>query len=425
MPRKSVSIVLALLILTSISFAAPATRPAADFSGEWETSYGTMKLTQKGSTITGTYGDDDRYSINGTLEGCKLTFTYKDIAPGEGWFEIADDGQSFSGKWRPIGDGRWANWTGKRPADAIAADKADNFTGLWKTSYGRMRLQQNGNTVSGIYNFGGKSTISGTIDGRILKFKYEQPDGEKGEGTFTLAEDSQSFAGKWQAQVNNALGGEWTGSRIIPQRGKTWLVVLEANWEHDLTQEEYSYGVMLRTFFARVPKVNIRHRYFGSEADFRRWTAELPYIAEPIILYISSHGTREGIVCGKSTIDGKTISECLKGANLQLLHFGTCLIAGGDIPRQIHNNLRAAGDKAEFPISGFANSADWAGSAVIDFIYLDLIFSKNLSPSEAVKQTRSMMTFARDKTGAGDVISPADLVIVEPKPAVAAQANKN
>src|SRR5688572_22256603 len=112
MPRKLL-IPLLVILLASISFAAPATRPAADFSGEWETTYGTMKLTQKGATITGSYGDDGRYSINGTLVGRKLSFKYKDIAPGEGWFELADDGQSFSGKWRPIGDGRFANWTGK------------------------------------------------------------------------------------------------------------------------------------------------------------------------------------------------------------------------------------------------------------------------------------------------------------------------
>src|SRR5258705_7603009 len=123
---------------------------------------------------------------------------------------------------------------------------------------------------------------------------------------------------------------------------------------------------MLRTFFARVPNVAVRHRFFASEAAFRRWMAELPYIAEPVILHISSHGTHDGIICGGKTIDGKTISECLKdvGDNLKLLHFGACLIAGGDIPRQIH---AALGPDATFPISGYANSADWGGSAVIDF----------------------------------------------------------
>ncbi|HEV8607143.1 MAG TPA: hypothetical protein VGQ99_17515 [Tepidisphaeraceae bacterium] len=151
------------------------------------------------------------------------------------------------------------------------------------------------------------------------------------------------------------------------------------------------------------PPSRARHRFFASEADFRRWTAELPYIAEPIILHISSHGTREGILCGGKTIDGKTISECLKDiGDLRLLHFGTCLIAGGDIPRQIH---QALGSDARFPISGYANSADWGGSAVIDFTYLDLIFSHNLSPIEAARQTRDMLTFARDRGNPGDAIA--------------------
>ena len=45
------------------------------------------------------------------------------------------------------------------------------------------------------------------------------------------------------------------GPRVRPQAGRVWLVVLKANWERDLEEEEYSFGVMLRTFFARVPAV--------------------------------------------------------------------------------------------------------------------------------------------------------------------------
>jgi hypothetical protein len=410
-----------LLITSAASAKATTTRPTDTFAGQWETTFGPMRLTQDGNTIKGAYGsEEEQNSIKGILEGKKFSFCYTEsTAAGVGWFTLSNNGQSFRGKWRENGNEAWADWTGKR------IDAPESFTGLWKTSYGRMRLRQDGNTVRGTYNFGGNATIEGTIDGRTLKSKYEQPDGEKGEGTFQLSDDAKNFSGTWQtaaaAKGGAAPPGKWTGSRIVPQPGKTWLVVLEANWEHDLTQDEYSFGVMLRTFFARVPNVAVRHRFFASEADFRRWTAELPYIAEPIVLHISSHGSREGIICGEKTIDGKTIAECLKGiGDLRLLHFGTCLVAGGDIPKQIHNAL---GDSAHFPISGYANSADWGGSAVIDFTYLDLIFSKHLSPAEAARQTRKMLSFATAKGNPGDAITPADLVIIEPKTAMAAGVN--
>ena len=45
---------------------------------------------------------------------------------------------------------------------------------------------------------------------------------------------------------------------------------------------------------------------------------------------------------------------------------GACGVAGGDVPGQIYKEL---GDGARFPISGYRNDADWAGSAVIDFTY--------------------------------------------------------
>jgi hypothetical protein len=397
--------------------AADAPKAAVpDFAGEWDSTYGLLTITQSGKSVTGTYGGAGA-TIKGELTGAKLTFTYTEpTAAGEGWFELAADAASFTGQWRENGAQAWAAWTGKRRAPAVP----DNFTGLWKTSYGRMRLHQNGKAVSGCYDFAGGSSISGIVDGQTLKFSYDQPDGERGSGTFELAADAKSFAGTWQGGKAGApVNGAWTGTRILPVPGRTWLVILEANWERDLEEEEYSFGVMLRTFFARVPSVKVRHRFFGDEADFRRWASELRYLAEPVVLHISSHGDKDGIHCGNgASIGGKTIAACLRDiGDLRLLHFGTCLIAGGDIPKQIQNEL---GDAARFPISGYANSADWGGSAVIDFTYLELILARGLSPADALHQTTHMLTFAGNKHHDGDAIAPAGLVIIEPKAPVAA-----
>jgi hypothetical protein len=418
MPKTSLARSCLLVLLfarAAIAFAdsPPAAQPAApatkSFAGQWITTYGVMTLKQTGDAITGVYGPSDN-PISGTVAGDKFSFTYTEpAAKGEGWFVLAADGNQISGKWREAGSNLWQDWIGKRKLYA----QSDNFTGLWKTTFGKMRLHQTGKTVTGIYDFGGTARISGAIEGQILKFTYEQPDGEKGEGTFNLAADAQSFNGTWKGNKAGAIaGGAWSASRILPQPGRVWLVVLEANWERDLEEEEYSFGVMLRTFFARVPAVKVRHRFFGDEAEFRRWCAELPYLAEPVYLHISSHGDKDGIHTGGKIIGAKTLAECLRDIDdLRLLHFGTCLVAGGDIPKQLYAQL---GPSATFPISGYANIADWSGSAVIDFTYLDLIFSRNMTPKAAFNQTRRMLTFAGSHHNEGDAIAPAGLVMIEP-----------
>jgi hypothetical protein len=226
-----------------------------------------------------------------------------------------------------------------------------------------------------------------------------------------------SFAGDWSGNANGgaAGGGKWVGKRVEAQKGKVWLVVLEAPWEHDLAENEYSYGLMLRTYFARVPNVQVRHRIIQSEADLRRWCEETTYLAEPVVLYFSSHGSHEGLTVGGKTIGPDALADALRDhADLKLLHFGSCLVAGGDFPDKFRQALTKSGGDASFPLSGFKFPADWGGSAVIDFTYLDLIFSHGLPPAQAAEQTRQMMSFAGEHAKPGDAIAPAGLVEIEP-----------
>lgn len=113
------------------------------------------------------------------------------------------------------------------------------------------------------------------------------------------------------------------------------------------------------------------------------------------MLHISSHGTREGIQCGRQIIGADVLIDCLRDTgDLRLLHFGTCMVAGGEIPKKI---FQALGPAATFPISGYVNAADWSGSAVLDFTYLELVLGRGMSPAEAVSQTCKMVTFARKR----------------------------
>jgi hypothetical protein len=413
--------VVAVTLMSGSPIGAQATGPAnaaatrrvtADFAGTWDTTYGPMTLSHEGLGVRGIYVmNGSECAITGTTEGHRLQFTYREPAvSGEGWFELAADGQSFSGQWRAGGDPAWHPWTGRRPW------RTDSFTGLWRTSFGPMRLVAEGAEVCGHYHLGGTASIRGTVEGRKLAFAYVQPDGERGHGTFELAGDGRSFTGQWsvaeKGRGSGAPGGTWRGDRIEPQAGRTWLVVLEAHWEAGLGEHEYSYGHMLREFFRRTPHVEVRHRFFHDEADFRRFCTEVRYVAEPVIVYVSSHGSPEGILVGGATIGADLIAECLTGCgDVRLLHLGGCSMMQGDVPRRV---FQALGSQARFPISGFTNVADWAGSAVIDFLYLDLILARKMAPADAADQVRQMMTFAREKVPVPGAVAPAGLRVLEP-----------
>lgn len=406
------------LVGASMSPAQPAApAPAAvapvvettgerSFAGVWETTFGTMTLTQTGDAVTGEYSlGAATATIDGKVKDGRLTFTYVEPrARGEGWFELAEDGRSFTGKWRQAGDEQWRDWRG-------TLSTLFTFDGLWNTTYGAMRLCVRDSACQGVYAFAGVSRIAGTIKDKRFEFSYEQPHGERGEGWYELADDGMSFSGEWKS-ANMEAPRKWTGTRVRPQRGVVWLVVLEAHWEGSLKDREYSYGEMQRAFFNRLPMVNFRHRFVHDLADVQEFCGELVFIAEPVILYFSCHGTAEGIRVGNGIVTPEQIASALHAAaNIKLLHFGACEVMKGDAPKRL---LEALPDGVEFPISGFANTADWAGSAIIDFTYLDLIIEYGLTPAAAVQETRRSLRFA-DRRSDGGVI-PGSMLRIYEKP---------
>jgi hypothetical protein len=366
-----------------------------------------MTLTGAGKLLRGTYGTPAApgNQISGTQEGRRFTFSYEEPGvSGEGTFDLAEDGLHFDGKWRPRGVQGWAGWSGKRVQTPEL-----NFNGVWKTDFGLMRLVQTGEKVEGCYAFGGRSTITGTAAGDLLQLTYTEPQGVTGKAEFRLSADRANFAGTWTATGANG-SQPWQGSRVEPQAGREWLIVFEARWESSLQEPEFSYGEMLRQFFTRVPTVNVRHRTFIGAADFAHWAADLPYFTEPVVLYVSSHGDRGGIRAGGEALDGKFLGEQLRYAPaVKLIHLGACLAMSGAVPEEIR---QAAGAQPP-PVSGFTNTADWAGSAVIDFAYLDLILARKLPPGKAAEVIRKNIAFARETATPDGVIAPAGLKVVE------------
>ena len=275
--------------------------------------------------------------------------------------------------------------------------EAPTFDGLWETSYGRMRLAVDGDAVRGTYSYSTGSLVEGKVSEGRMEFRYTEPSAA-GEGWFELAEDGQSFRGRWHAD-GTTRDQAWTGKRILPEAGIVWLVILEAHWEGSLAEEEYAFGDMLRGYFkmSSARHVRVRQRFFHDEADFKRFAGEVVYLAEPVVLLASTHGSPAGISVAGKTIGPAAIADCLRHAgNLELLHLSGCSMMVGPVPREI---MEAVDPAERFPISGYSTSVAWDASAISDFTFLTFLLIHRLSPAEAVQRTHAVSPY----TGTGGI----------------------
>ncbi|MBN1944384.1 MAG: hypothetical protein JW797_01855 [Bradymonadales bacterium] len=372
----------------------------ADFSGRWSTTYGVLELTQQGDSARGTYSYGGGSSIEGRVNGNRLQFRYREpIATGEGWFEMATDGQSFAGQWREDGASSWYAWTGTRFTPPIPTDAATGMSGLFDTTYGRLRLFRSGEEVVGSYSFQGGSSIEGRMEGNRLVFRYTEPTAA-GEGWFEMAPDGSMFEGAWRADGTDHWSS-WVGERVQPVQGIMWLVVLEAPWELSLAENEYSFGEMLRAYFERYPHVRVRHRRFYDLEDFRRATSALAFLAEPVALLVAGHGQGGQLMSEGERIPPDEIGRALaKAPNVFVVHFSSCEMMTGTAPEEIKAQLPEGRSVA---ISGYATSVDWSASALLEFFYLDLVLGRGMQPGVAAHAVLRDLAFAGDQT---DVYSP-------------------
>ena len=342
------------------------------------------------------------------MTGNSLEFRYAEgNVKGEGRFTLAAEGNAFTGRWRVNGTNDWLDWKGSRI-------KPPGFAGLWETSFGRMRLHQHEGDIAGSYEqVGDVATISGQLKGERFIFRYVESTVE-GTGWFELGADGQTMEGKWRPDGTTEWR-PWQAARIKPHPQRQWLVVLEAHWEHSLSENEYAFGDMLRSYF-KIPTgrhVQVRHRYFHDADDFRRQCESVQFLAEPVVLLISTHGTPAGITVGGTTIGPNLIAESVKSAgNLKLLHLSGCSMMAGDGPHQIHRKL---GARATFPISGYKTNVAWDASALGDFTFLSFLLLRNHSPADAVEQAIRVSPYIGNTQVPGARFKPLGLSIVQPK----------
>lgn len=398
------------LVVVVLAGLADAARAEPSFAGTWDTTFGRMHLHQEKAAVAGFYVVSGQIAtMEGTLEQSRWTFHYREPhAEGEGHFDLAADGREFSGRWRPKANQAWQSWSGRRVAPP---ERIGTFAGVWSTSFGKMRLTTSGDAARGCYAFPAGSTLEGSLAGDTLAFEYREPEA-RGEGWFQLAADGRSFHGQWRTE-GGAHWHDWYGQRVEPVPGRSWLVVIEAHWEHDLAEPEYSFGSMLRAFFARSPNVQVRHRYANSSRDVVRACEEIAYLTEPVVLVVASHGTGEGVGIGADVVGAEAFVEGLRYVpKLRLLHFSSCAVMGGVLAEQIRAGREAGG---RFPISGYTQGVDWAASAVIEFLYFDLILARGMPAARAAEQVRRLMPFAGDTPLEGAALPPAGFRILLPK----------
>ncbi len=393
--------------------AAHRTEPGG-FEGDWDTTFGPLSLSRFADGLAGSYGAAPSSSwIEGRASARHFDFRYREAdEAGEGWFELADDGARFRGRWRADGSEEWADWNGERPG---ATAPTAGCAGVWTSSFGTLRLEQDGALVRGSYSQPPGSRIEGRLSAGVLRGSYSEPDGTRGRVVLEFSADREHFRGAWRAGLEGTLelGDEgastWTGRRAHPIPGRKWLIVLEAHWETSLAQPPYSYGAILRAFFERAPDIQVRQRYFHDRADFLRQCLDLESLLEPVTLYISSHGSRAGVGVGSEVLDGETIGRALAGLpNLELVHFGGCELLGGAFGR----NVREASGST-FPLSGFEVEVDWAASAIVDLTYLHLVLERGTPPVEAVAALHGMLSFARGGANDGAPIAATHLTVLD------------
>lgn len=281
----------------------------------------------------------------------------------------------------------------QRAAREVASFDRDSFTGLWSTRFGLLKLRHDEDRVTGTYLSSGVARVEGVVAGDRLTFRYREQE-TAGEGWFQLAEDGHHFEGRWREDGATAWSA-WKGERVLrsPHAGKTWLVILEAPWQTNLSEPEYSFGGMLRALFAPSEDVLVRQRFFHDREDFQRWCAELCFVTEPIVLMIATHATKEGLSAGDMWISPREVAEALSAIDtLRLVHFSACEAMAGTMPEMVLQQ-RPPNDSLT-GISGYDISVDWMASAVTEFLYLDLILNRKLSPPEAAEELLASLDFA-------------------------------
>lgn len=212
----------------------------SSWAGTWSTSYGTMQLSQSGSSVIGTY-EDNGGRIAGTASGSVLSGTWSEqpsYTPpddaGDFQFTMSADGTSFSGGWRYGSSGSFTtDWTGTRSCSGTPSSgggtqgpaRSGTISGTWDANNGVYTFTQNGNSVSASIAFSGglgSATLQGTINGNTVQSTWQcnsdcPVPGSHGTVTLTVSSNRCSMQGSYVSMVGDMQTG--TGPLTMTKRG--------------------------------------------------------------------------------------------------------------------------------------------------------------------------------------------------------------
>lgn len=186
------------------------------WNGVWESTAGSMLLTQTGPKVQGTYGYDD-YRLEGTANGDKLvgTFIEEDGSTGEFSLSLYAMGRRFDGVMRYLGDDGYSQWDGTLVArlEEMRVEPASNgLEGVWFSDRGAIVLDGQGTFYNGCFGeYGG--TLQGDYRNNSLEGTWQE-DGLQGTFRLWFNTERNSFEGT----IFNAEDGsedEWNGLRKL------------------------------------------------------------------------------------------------------------------------------------------------------------------------------------------------------------------
>lgn len=180
---------------------------ACDWSGMWETNWGTMMLQQVGDSVTGNY-THDQGRIAGKVVGTKLIGTWSEYPTygppndsGDMELTISEDCRTFTGRWRYGSEGDWSGeWTGTRSASA-------EETLIFEMS--SLAAVDNGPTAPTVFILDRPMQIT-----KIRTYHWNYAQGVA-PGSISLRDSAGNTYGPWQAYGEPGMGGVPNASWVV------------------------------------------------------------------------------------------------------------------------------------------------------------------------------------------------------------------
>ena len=97
--------------------------------------------------------------------------------------------------------------------DPLGEPPKVDLAGVYDTNYGLMRLEQDGASVAGCYDWDG-GQLNGVLLGRVFQFEWREDSGAQvGTAVMVVSASGAALNGVWYE--NGKLAGEWRGSRVV------------------------------------------------------------------------------------------------------------------------------------------------------------------------------------------------------------------